>query len=104
MEEITMTMTIEDLVQKVSEIYRAKRDELSKLTRELLNVKYSIEEAKETYGKNITLGEYNKLIVREQALDTQAALLKSYCDGISCVREMLMDLGFDTEVEVGKKQ
>ena len=92
-------MKMEELIQKVSEIYREERNKEYDLKRELLDIENSLVEVKRTCGENITLAEYNKLVARKEILEKEIELKKQYHEGISCVREMLMDLGFDTEIK-----
>lgn len=91
-------MKMIDIIQKVSEVYREEREKISKLQKELTNINNSLEEVKRTNGENITYAEYYKLIERRHIITKTIEPMEQYCEGISCVREMLMDLGFDTDI------
>lgn len=92
-------MKMLDVIDKVSEMYRAERDYVSDLEKERVNVYRKLCEAEETYGKHITVAEYQHLKSRFNDLEREIDLKTQHYEGISCVREMLMDMGFDTEVE-----
>ena len=91
-------MKVKEIVDKVSVVYRAERDKEYDLRAELRPILDAIEEAKRTQYEHITVAEYNNLINKKEWLESQIKLKNQYCEGISCVREMLMDLGFYTEV------
>ena len=91
-------MKMSDIIGKVSELYRKEhhvekeiRHELSKVLQELMNTDY-------TKGENITLARYNHLTDQRKYLEDKLNSQCQYLAGISVVRELLMDLGFDTEV------
>lgn len=88
-------MKMQEIIDKVSILYR---DELRKVdgVRDEL---YSIIGTLDDKGEDVTLGEYKNLIQRKEKLIEDVKLIKHYCDGISCVRELLMDLGFNTKVD-----
>lgn len=92
-------MKMLDVIDKVSEMYRAERDYVSALEKERVSVYRLLCEAEETYGENITVARYQHLKNRFCYLEKEIELKTLYCEGISCVREMLMDMGFDAEVE-----
>jgi hypothetical protein len=87
-----------EVIDKVSTIYRYERKKATKLQTELNSVLVKLEEVKQSKGKNITLEDYNYLIKRKDFLAKEVEIQTKYCDGITCAREILMDLGFDTEV------
>lgn len=91
-------MKMLELIEKVSEVYRDERGKECDLQTELWHIKQSLAEAEETGGEKITLAEYTALTAREKELTKEIELKKQYYEGISCVREMLMDLGFDSEI------
>lgn len=92
-------MKMLDVIDKVSEIYRAERDYVSALEKERVSVYRLLCEAEETHGENITVARYQHLKNRFCYLEKEIDLKTQHCEGISCVREMLMDMGFDAEVE-----
>lgn len=91
-------MKMSELIEKVSEVYRDERGKEYDLQTELLDIKQSLAEADETGGEEITLAKYTALTAREKELTREIELKKQYYEGISCIREMLMDLGFDSEI------
>lgn len=91
-------MKMSELIEKVSEVYRDECGKEYDLQTELLDIKQSLAEADETSGEKITLAKYTALTAREKELTREIELKKQYYEGISCVREMLMDLGFDSEI------
>lgn len=88
-------MKMQEIIDKVSILYR---DELRKVdgVRDEL---YSIIDTLNDKGNDITLGEYKDLMQRKEKVTEDIKQLKHYCDGVSYVRELLMDLGFETKVE-----
>lgn len=92
-------MTMHEVIDKVSEMYRAERNDVSDLEKERVSVYRKLCEAEETCGEHITVAEYQHLKIRFNALEREIDLKTQHYEGISCVREMLMDMGFDTEVE-----
>lgn len=92
-------MKMEELVQKVSVIYREERGKEYDLRAELRQVEAELYEAERKGGENITLARHNELTTKREWLKHELSKKEQYCEGISCVREMLMDLGFDTEVQ-----
>lgn len=93
-------MKMEELVQKISIIYREERDKVSEMRKELWDIEEELLKAERTNGKNITLEEYRELTRKSEELTREVDLKGQYCEGISCVREMLMDLGFDTDINM----
>lgn len=92
-------MKIEELVQKVSELYREHRGIASDMYERLYKIDAELYEADYEDGKNITVKRYNDLKKEREALKEAFKMKNQYCEGISTVREMLMDLGFDLHVE-----
>lgn len=91
-------MQMLELVQKISVIYREERDKINDMRKELWDIEKILIEVDKTYGENITLAEYHRLTSRKEMLIKEIELKKQYREGISCIREMLMDLGFDTDI------
>lgn len=92
-------MKIEDIVRMISKVYRDERGKICDMHDELRVMENDLYDVERCRGQNITLGDYNSLKTRKEDLKTKIALMNQYCEGISRVRELLMDLGFDVEVE-----
>lgn len=92
-------MKMEELVQKVSGIYRENLAEVSNWKQELWSVEETLAEAERMEFKNISYADYQGLINRKAVLEERIKLKTQFCEGVSCVREILMDLGFDTVME-----
>lgn len=88
-------MKMNELIDKVSILYREERNKVVDLENELNSILITLTDK----GEDITLGEYNRIVKRDGELVKEIELKKQYCDGISCVRELLMSLGFGTEIE-----
>ena len=93
-----MALKMSEVIDKVSELYRNElsfgkqmRDEYNDIVKKLL-------QADHERGETITLADYQYLKARKQYLRTELDLLGRYCAGIEAARELIMDLGFDTEV------
>ena len=93
-------MKMEELIQKASEIYREEIGKAYGLQRALGYVEKQLEEIEQTHGENITLAEYDRLTEQKSKLTEELELKKAYCEGIYCVREMFMDLGFNTNIKL----
>jgi hypothetical protein len=91
-------MKMKTIIDKVSDMYRAERKEVGILQNELNAIDTTLREVDKTYGEHITLREYNRLVSRKNELMKEIKLKEQHYEGISCVRELLMDLGFDTKV------
>lgn len=92
-------MKMEELVQKVSELYREQRGIESNIHNELRKVETELYDADYEGGKNITVARYKELERKRENLKNALKMKDQYCEGISIVRELLMDLGFDTEIK-----
>ena len=91
-------MKMEEVVQKVSELYREQRGIESDMRVELRKVEAELYDADYESGKNITVARYKELERNRENLKNVIKMKDQYCEGISIVRELLMDLGFDTEI------
>ena len=92
-------MKMDAIISKVSQLYREslKKEEEYRLRKFELTKEYrEIEEKKRKH-----LPSMHELDVLQELDEAEKMLekAKAYSDGIGAVREMLMDLGFDTEVE-----
>jgi hypothetical protein len=92
-------MKMREVIDGVSKLYRTERQEIDILRKELESIQNTITNAYQSDWKNISVAEYNQLKERYEAITHMINLKERYADGISCVREYLMDLGFDTKVE-----
>lgn len=92
-------MKMKELIDKVSVMYRTERDEVYELRQKLNSIERSLMEAKETKFENISHADYESLTTMSESLRQEIRLKTQHYEGISCVREMLMDLGFDTEIK-----
>lgn len=90
-------MKMKEIIDRVSELYRENGGRIE-LRDELLSVERKLNEAKYTKGEHITVAEYQYLQDRQKDLKMEITLKESYYDGIFAARELLMDMGFDTEV------
>lgn len=91
-------MKMEEVIQKVSELYRKQRDDECDMRTRLCEVEAELYEADNDGGNNITVAKYNELSKERDALKQCIKSKGHYCEGIFIVRELLMDLGFNTEV------
>ena len=92
-------MKMKEIVDKVSDLYRDQLGERFDLQQRRIEINKALNEAHLTKYENITVAEYNSLQTELKYLDKQIDMKDQFCEGISCVRELLMDLGFNTEVK-----
>lgn len=92
-------MKMHDVIEGISTIYRQKRGDVADLLDERSSIVKELEKASYAKGKHITVAEYNNLMERKKELDMEILKGQSFYEGISLVREYLMDLGFETKVE-----
>ena len=92
-------MQMSEIIDKVSELYRAELSHGKTLRDEYNEVCKKLTKADHERGETITLAEYQYLGARKQHLRTELDLIGRYCAGIEAARELLMDLGFETEVK-----
>lgn len=91
-------MQMKEIINKVSELYRDELSTSKILQKELDEVTREQLKADLERGENITFARYQYLSTRKLALRREIDLHAKYCSGIAVARELLMDLGFDTEV------
>ena len=91
-------MQMSEIINKVSDLYRTELSHGKTLRDEYNEVCKKLAKADHERGETITLAEYQYLKARKQHLRTELDLIGRYCAGIETVRELLMDLGFETEV------
>lgn len=92
-------MKMSEIIEEVSKLYRSELSHRRELQDEYNDVVRKLLKADHERGENITLAEYQYLKARKIALQQFIGEADKYCEGVSDVREILMDLGFDTEVE-----
>ena len=93
-------MRVKEIVEKVSKVYRNEFKQIGILDRKLTEISNVLIEVEKTKGRNITLADYNELIREKEELIREKELRIQYCEGMSCVRELLMDLGFYTDIDL----
>lgn len=94
------TVRMREIVEKVSELYRDERGKISDLSDELNTICLELNRHETDGGKNITVAEYERLKMRKHTLMQNKKSHEKYCEGIFEARELLMDLGFDTIVDM----
>ena len=94
-------MKMEEIIDKVSELYREERKESMRMRAELIDIENRLRTALHDKGRNISLYEYDELTKRKMELEKEYEAAIKFSDGIFEAREVLMDIGFDTEVENG---
>ena len=92
-------MKMEEIIDKVSELYREERKRSMRMRAELIDIENRLRRALYDKGRNISLCEYDELIKRKTELEKEYEAAIIFADGIFEAREVLMNLGFDTEVE-----
>lgn len=90
-------MELRDIIEKVSEMYRDERGKINDLYDELRDIGKILDQY--DIGDKLLLSEYRRLINRKCDLQDEILRRKAYAEGISDVRELLMDIGFDIEIE-----
>ena len=99
---MTKKITIREIVEKMSELYRDERGKVYDISQELYPVLSELEQHEKDGGKNITVAEYERLKAKKYTLEQNRKLQEKYADGIFMARELLMDLGFDTVVDMSE--
>lgn len=92
-------MIINELVQKVSEMYRKQSKTIGLLKKSLDETLTELNEIEN--GKEVSLKQYRELVEKRNLLEKEIPINESYGKGLSDVREMLMDLGFETVITDG---
>ena len=95
-------MKMIDIIDKVSELYRAEQNNILAMRQEEQCVEFLLMEAEEKHYENITAAEYKRLTLKKTTLHNEIKNKKTYCQGIHDTRELLMDMvsSFDTKVTV----
>lgn len=97
------TMKMEELIDRASEEYRSNKKKLDAVSTELDSVCVELKKHKEDGCTNITVAAYKALKDKKSVLINEQIMLKGYCDGVFNTREILMDLGFDVNVETDEE-
>lgn len=90
-------MELRDIIEKVSEMYRDEHGKINDLYEELRDIERTLD--RDDIGDKLLLGEYQRLINRKCDLQEEISRKKVYTEGISDVRELLMNIGFDIKIE-----
>lgn len=95
-------MKMIDIIDKVSELYRAEQNNILAMRQEEQCVEFLLMEAEEKHYENITVAEYKRLTLKKTTLHNEIKNKKTYCQGIHDTRELLMDMvsSFDTKVTI----
>ena len=97
MEVGTNLMELRDIIEKVSEMYRDERGKINDLYEEVREIGRFLE--RDDVEDELLWSEYRRLINRKCDLQDEISRRKAYTEGISDVRELLMDIGFDIKIE-----
>lgn len=90
-------MELRDIIEKVSEMYRDEHGKINDLYQELRDIGKVLDDDDQL--ESILYSEYRHLINKKCDLQDEISRRKAYTEGISDVRELLMDIGFDVEIE-----
>lgn len=90
-------MKLRDIIEKVSEIYRDENGKINDLYQELREIGRILDNDDQL--ESLLYSEYRRLINRKCDLFQEIERAKAYAKGISDVRELLMDIGFDIKIE-----
>lgn len=85
-------MTILELIDKVSEMYRKDRDQINNMRLEQLQISDEFRAASEKEWETMSVARRNELHNRDAYLSRKIDVLTYHCEGISDVREMLLDM------------
>lgn len=97
MEVGTNLMELRDIINSVSEFYRNENGKINDLYQELRDIGKVLDDDDQV--ENLLYSEYRSLINRKCDLQDEISRRKAYTEGISDVRELLMDIGFDIKIE-----
>lgn len=90
-------MELRDIIEKVSEMYRDENGKINDLYQELRDIGKVLDDDDQL--ESLLYSEYRSLINKKCDLQDEISKRKAYAEGISDVRELLMDIGFDVEIE-----
>lgn len=92
-------MKMLDIIENISELYRNERGIESDLHNQIVSVRRRLSDAEAKGWGDMSVSEYNNLNNTLEVLSAEMNYQRKYCDGIAAAREVLMDLGFDTEID-----
>ena len=95
-------MELRDIIEKVSEMYRDERGKINDLYDELRDIGKILDDDDDQL-ESLLYSEYRRLINKKCDLQEEILRRKAYTEGISDVRELLMDIGFDVKIERSKE-
>lgn len=92
-------MKMQEIIDEVFELYWGERRKAKRIRAELIDIENRLKIALYDKGRSISLYKHNELTKRKAELKKEYEAAIKFIDGIFAVRDILMDLGFDTEVE-----
>ena len=95
-------MELRDIIEKVSEMYRDERGKINDLYDELRDIGKILDDDDDQL-ESLLYSEYRRLINKKCDLQEEILRRKAYTEGISDVRELVMDIGFDVKIERSKE-
>lgn len=93
------TIKVNDVIYNISKLYREERGKISDILNEIHNISLELNEHDKDGGKNITVAEYNSLLMKKHNLEHDKEIQESYCNGIFIAREVFIAMGLDTTIE-----
>ena len=90
-------MELRDIIEKVSEMYRDENGKIVNLYEEVRENAKVLE--RDGIEDELLLSDYRRINNRIRDLQNEISKRKAYAEGISDVRELLMDIGFDIKIE-----
>ena len=90
-------MELRDIIEKVSEMYRDENGKIVELYDKLIDIGKILDDDDKL--DNLLYSEYLRLIHKRCDLQEEILRRKAYAAGVLDVRELLMDIGFDIEIE-----
>lgn len=90
-------MKLRDIIGQVSEMYRDEHGKINDLYDELRDIGRILDDDDQL--ESLLYSEYRRLINRKCDLQEEISRIKAYTKGISDVRELLMEIGFDIKIE-----
>lgn len=90
---------VNDVIYNISKLYRTERGKVCDILNEIHNVSLELDEHDKNGGKNITVAEYNNLLMKKRNLEHDKEIQESYCNGIFIARELFIAMGLDTTID-----
>lgn len=85
-------MKIDEIIDKLSVLYRASRANVNELTKKKMTLEQELFYAKENRFENITHAKYEQITLSIQCLESEIKEKEKYCDGIFDAREVFLNL------------